>query len=85
MQNSNDTGKMIGTLLIGAAIGGILGVLFAPGKGSETRKKIYGKTEGIATALKKQLDAILEEANASKTYEEKMNPFAVNGDGEKTS
>lgn len=61
MEDSNNTGKLIGALLIGAAIGGVLGVLFAPDKGSETRKKIAGKTHDLTDALKEKLDNFLSE------------------------
>lgn len=40
-------GKIIGGLLFGAAIGALLGVLFAPDKGSETRKKVKRKADDL--------------------------------------
>jgi len=62
MEHSNNTGKMIGALLLGAAIGGALGILFAPDKGSETRKKIAGKTNDLTDSLKEKFNSLLEEA-----------------------
>ena len=46
------TGKLITGILAGAAAGAILGVLFAPNKGSETRKKIARKSTDITDAVK---------------------------------
>lgn len=40
MEKSDDTGKLIAAVLLGAAIGLALGVLFAPNKGSVTRAKL---------------------------------------------
>ena len=52
MEKTKNTGKQIGALLVGAAIGGTLGVLFAPEKGSVTRKKLMEKTDEIKDNLK---------------------------------
>jgi gas vesicle protein len=61
MEHSNNTGKLIGTLLVGAVIGGVLGILFAPDKGSETRKKISGKSDDLTDAIKEKFNEFLEE------------------------
>jgi gas vesicle protein len=44
--------KLVTGLFIGAAAGLILGILFAPDKGTETRKKIAGKAGDITDELK---------------------------------
>jgi len=55
MKNSNNAVKLIGALLIGASIGGALGILFAPDKGSKTRKKITRKSENITDELGRKI------------------------------
>ena len=54
MTNSNDNVKLIGALLLGAAVGGALGILLAPDKGSETRKKILAKSDDLTDSLKEK-------------------------------
>lgn len=46
MSRERNSGIVLG-LLAGAAIGSILGVLFAPEKGSETRKRVRRKAEDL--------------------------------------
>jgi gas vesicle protein len=36
----SDNGKVLGALVLGAAAGAVLGILFAPSKGSDLREKI---------------------------------------------
>lgn len=52
MKNSS---KILLALAAGVAVGGILGVLFAPDKGSRTREKIKGKAVDLADNVKERV------------------------------
>jgi gas vesicle protein len=50
-----NTSKVLIALGAGLAIGGILGVLFAPDKGSETRKKISDSGKKLADKINRKV------------------------------
>lgn len=76
MENSNNNGKLIGVLVLGAFIGGALGILFAPAKGSDTRKKLIGKSDDLADAIKEKFNDFLEEIKKqSETVKDKTPEF----------
>ncbi|MBS1764315.1 MAG: YtxH domain-containing protein [Bacteroidetes bacterium] len=54
-------GKILGALLLGAAAGAVLGILFAPDKGNETRKKIKQKGEDLLDDIKRKIDEAKED------------------------
>jgi len=54
-------GKVLLGLLAGVAAGAMLGILFAPDKGSATRKKIVRKGEDYADELKDKFNDIVED------------------------
>jgi gas vesicle protein len=49
------SGKVILGILAGAAAGALLGILFAPEKGSTTRKKILSKGEEYADESERKI------------------------------
>jgi gas vesicle protein len=59
MKNSN----VVLGILAGAAIGALLGVLYAPDKGSRTRKKIHRKGEDLVDNLTDKAQNLAEKAN----------------------
>lgn len=64
------TGKIFLGLLAGMATGVLVGILFAPEKGSRTRRKIVDKGEDYADALKDKFDDMLN--TIGKKYEDTL-------------
>mgnify|MGYP003598235005 CR=1 FL=1 len=64
------TGKVVLGVLVGLAAGAALGILFAPDKGSETRKKIAKKGEDLVDELKEKfgefVDSVTDKVEAKK-------------------
>ena len=54
------TGKVLLGVVAGLAAGALLGVLFAPEKGSDTRRMISRKGEDLADEFKEKFDEFLE-------------------------
>lgn len=63
MNNSNSTLNQAGSFILGAAIGGILGVLFAPNKGSETRRHIANSSDNFTNSVKDQYGNMINMVN----------------------
>jgi gas vesicle protein len=74
------SGKALLGVLAGIAAGAALGILFAPEKGSNTRKKMVKKGEDLANAINKKLDEKFDEvtnAIAGKSKKSKSPADAV--------
>lgn len=54
------SGKVVLGVLAGLAAGAILGILFAPDSGENTRKKIVRKSEGYIDDLKEKFNEFVD-------------------------
>jgi len=59
-QNNMSTGKIILGVLAGAAAGAVLGILFAPEKGSATRKKIMDMADDFGGEIKEKISGSIK-------------------------
>jgi gas vesicle protein len=62
------TSKLVSGILVGAAAGAVLGLLFAPDKGCETRKKIRQGADDLVNNLKNKVGSLKQ--TMTDRYEE---------------
>jgi gas vesicle protein len=69
--------KVIAGILIGAAAGAALGLLFAPYKGSKTRRKLAGAGADLKDAIKDKIDDFVE--TITDQFQNTRNELMENG------
>jgi gas vesicle protein len=58
-----ESGKTVAGVLLGVGVGALLGILFAPDKGSKTRQKIMDKGQDYADDLKGKFDDLYQDVS----------------------
>ena len=66
------SGKLLAGILAGFVAGTCIGILFAPGKGSLTRKQIMNKGEDYADSLKDKMDSLNKKYQSSLQKKESI-------------
>ena len=63
-----ESSKIAAGVLLGVGVGALLGILFAPEKGSRTRQRIMDKSQDYIDDLKGKIDEVFH--NASEQYDD---------------
>jgi gas vesicle protein len=84
MEKSENTGKIVGALLLGAAIGGTigaaLGILFAPEKGKDMRRKLAATGDEFTGALKSKFTEFIEDVKSEAAgVKDRVSQYAEGG------
>jgi gas vesicle protein len=79
-KSSNSNLKLAAAVLVGAAVGGAIGILFAPEKGSDTRDIILAKGEDLSDAMKDKFQTIVDEVK-KELGQVKVKARVIIGDG----
>ena len=73
----NNTTKIVVAVAAGVAMGAVLGILFAPAKGEDTRKRMSEEGKKMAEALKnKYREAKDKFERAAEDIKEKANQYS---------
>ncbi|PBQ30470.1 hypothetical protein CNR22_01370 [Sphingobacteriaceae bacterium] len=62
----NNSKSFFGTVMLGVAAGIAIGILIAPDKGSETRRKLIGGAQDLADDLKEKIQEGTDKFNEMK-------------------
>jgi gas vesicle protein len=68
----SNAGKVLTALGLGVLAGAILGILYAPDKGSETRKKISSKAGEMADKLKGMKETVVDKYKMARDGRSRM-------------
>lgn len=58
-----ESGKTAAGVLLGVGIGALLGILFAPAKGTKTRRRIMDKGQSYTDGLKDKFDELYQDVS----------------------
>jgi gas vesicle protein len=78
-RNDSDTGKILAAAIIGLAVGGILGILFAPGAGAETRSTIAGSVSDLSGTVREKTKVGIDKLSELKNQAVDSVRSKVNG------
>ena len=72
------SGKVFLSVIAGVVAGALLGVLFAPDKGWNTRKRIYNKGEDYAEALSDKFKEFIDNLSSGgfEEFKEEVSDFS---------